>query len=378
MSYFNDDHLKISDIIIDFEENITLISNFNELLLSINNLDQFNNLKIQLNDKLTNIENETNTLINTLKIIQFNIRKLYDDFAKMKCSYNEIEKKLKTIINDNYLLLNKNKDLEKQINYKNIIIDEQNKHILELIKSNKNNDKLIKDLKYQVKNRKNNYIINNKTKVIYNNQNQTINNDKIIHYEKFLDLKNIFNQNLKKQITTLTETNNKINNQFNRDISEASIIIKKNISTKENEKYIFKDELGNNNEDNENNNKIKNETSINNNSSIYNDKNEINCNIKLNTNIENNSNKKSIIENTKDKILNNKSNKNCFEKNIKKLKRKGSSAKNIHKIKNKNFEFDIGNNKLTSYFLFNLQREKLLNNHNTMEFIRKKNRKFKI
>jgi hypothetical protein len=237
---------------------------------------------------------------------------------------------------------------------------------------------LIKDLKYQVKNRKNNYIINNKTKVIYNNQNQTINNDKIIHYEKFLDLKNIFNQNLKKQITTLTETNNKINNQFNRDISEASIIIKKNISTKENEKYIFKDELGNNNEENENNNKIKNETSINNNSSIYNDKNEINCNIKLNTNIENNSNKKSIIENTKDKILNNKSNKNCFEKNIKKLKRKGSSAKNIHKIKNKNFEFDIGNNKLTSYFLFNLQREKLLNNHNTMEFIRKKNRKFKI
>ena len=237
---------------------------------------------------------------------------------------------------------------------------------------------MIKDLKYQVKNRKNNYIINNKTKVIYNNQNQTINNDKIIHYEKFLDLKNIFNQNLKKQITTLTETNNKINNQFNRDISEASIIIKKNISTKENEKYIFKDELGNNNEDNENNNKIKNETSINNNSSIYNDKNEINCNIKLNTNIENNSNKKSIIENTKDKILNNKSNKNCFEKNTKKLIRKGSSAKNIHKIKNKNFEFDIGNNKLTSYFLFNLQREKLLNNHNTMEFIRKKNRKFKI
>ena len=52
MSYFNDDHLKISDIIIDFEENITLISNFNELLLSINNLDQFNNLKTQLNEKL--------------------------------------------------------------------------------------------------------------------------------------------------------------------------------------------------------------------------------------------------------------------------------------------------------------------------------------
>ena len=144
-----------------------------------------------------------------------------------------------------------------------------------------------------------------------------------------------------------------------------------------NEENEIEDNI-NNNEENENNNKIKNETSINNNSSIYNDKNEINCNIKLNTNIENNSNKKSIIENTKDKILNNKSNKNCFEKNTKKLKRKGSSAKNIHKIKNKNFEFDIGNNKLTSYFLFNLQREKLLNNHNTMEFIRKKNRKLKI
>ena len=71
MSYFSSDHLKISNIIIDFEENISSISNFNKLLSNINNLDEFNNLRNELCNQLNNIENETNILINTLKIIQF-------------------------------------------------------------------------------------------------------------------------------------------------------------------------------------------------------------------------------------------------------------------------------------------------------------------
>ena len=50
MSYFSNDHLKISDIIIDFEENISLISNANKLLLTINNLDEFN-IKVFILDK---------------------------------------------------------------------------------------------------------------------------------------------------------------------------------------------------------------------------------------------------------------------------------------------------------------------------------------
>ena len=205
MSYFSNDHLKISDIIIDFEENISLISNANKLLLTINNLDEFNNLKTELSEKLNNIENDTNILINTLKIIQFNIRKLYDDFAKMQCNYGDMENKLKAMINDNYTLLNKNREIEKQINYKNIIIDEQNKHIKELFKANKYNDKLIKDLKYKISNKNKQYKINNQVKQDFHYANKTIANDKIIHYENFLNIKNKFNKNLKKQISVLTE-----------------------------------------------------------------------------------------------------------------------------------------------------------------------------
>ena len=250
MSYFTNDHLKISDIIIDFEENISLISNANKLLLTINNLDEFNNLKTELSEKLNNIENDTNILINTLKIIQYNIRKLYDDFAKMQCRYDDLENKLKAIINDNLNLLNKSKETEKQINYKNIIIDEQNKHIKELLKTNKYNDRLIKDLKYQIKNKNNHYKINNQVKQEIPNGNKTIDNDKIFHYENFLNLKNIFNKNLKKQISILTENNNKTdfnhktNSNLKNEQSEESNTRFKNISTIDNGKYIFKDELG--------------------------------------------------------------------------------------------------------------------------------------
>ena len=380
MSYFTNDHLKISDIIIDFEENMTLISNTKKLLLSINNLDEFNNLKEELNEKLNNIENDTNILINTLKIIQYNIRKLYDDYAKNQCSNGDLENKLKTIINDNYALINKSREMEKQINYKNIIINEQNKHIKELLKSNKYNDKLIKDLKNKIKSKNSQYKIPNKIKSDIPNDNKTIANDKIFYYENFLNLKNIFNKNIKKQISILTENNNgtnikyKTNSNLKNEPSEASNVKTKNFSTIDNGKYIFKDELQQT-EDEYINNKIKrNETAINinKNSNIFN-KRKINNNEFKENIIKFSTNKKSY-ENAKDKILNNVNNKHKTHSNsnTKKMKRKGQSAKNIFKVKNKNFEFGDENSKLTSYFLFNLQREKILNNKNTFEYLNKK------
>ena len=380
MSYFTNDHLKISDIIIDFEENMTLISNTKKLLLSINNLDEFNNLKAELNEKLNNIENDTNILINTLKIIQYNIRKLYDDYAKIQCSNGDLENKLKAIINDNYALLNKSREMEKQINYKNIIINEQNKHIKELSKSNKYNDKLIKDLKNKIKSKNSQYKIPNKIKSDIPNANKTIANDKIFYYENFLNLKNIFNKNIKKQISILTENNNgtnikyKTNSNLKNEPSEASNVKTKNFSTIDNGKYIFKDELQQT-EDEYINNKIKrNETAINinKNSNIFN-KRKINNNEFKENIIKFSTNKKSY-ENAKDKILNNVNNKHKTHSNsnTKQMKRKGQSAKNIFKVKNKNFEFGDENSKLTSYFLFNLQREKILNNKNMFEYLNKK------
>ena len=380
MSYFTNDHLKISDIIIDFEENMTLISNTKKLLLSINNLDEFNNLKAELNEKLNNIENDTNILINTLKIIQYNIRKLYDDYAKIQCSNGDLENKLKAIINDNYALINKSREMEKQINYKNIIINEQSKHIKELLKSNKYNDKLIKDLKNKIKSKNSQYKIPNKIKSDIPNANKTIANDKIFYYENFLNLKNIFNKNIKKQISILTENNNgtnikyKTNSNLKNEPSEASNVKTKNFSTIDNGKYIFKDELQQT-EDEYINNKIKrNETAINinKNSNIFN-KRKINNNEFKENIIKFSTNKKSY-ENAKDKILNNVNNKHKTHSNsnTKKMKKKGQSAKNIFKVKNKNFEFGDENSKLTSYFLFNLQREKILNNKNTFEYLNKK------
>ena len=112
----------------------------------------------------------------------------------------------------------------------------------------------------------------------------------------------------------------------------------------------------------------------NNNNLTSNNKREINNKIKLIEKEKYNSSVQMIKENTKDKILN----KISEDKIIKKLKRKGKSAKNIHKIKNKNFEFDEVNNKLTKYFLFNLQREKILNNKNFLKFIKEKTPKYKI
>ena len=363
MSYFTSDHLKISNIIIDFEENLLLISGFNKSLAAISNLDDFNNLKSQLNEQLINIENETNILINTLKIIQYNIRQLYDDFAKMKCNNEELNTKLKTKINDNFILLNKNKEIEKIINYKNQIIEEQNKHILELVKFKKNNENTIKELKDKLNNKNDQDLIKNEGKTDFPNKNRT-------------------NKNYKNNFSNLTEENNKmtIKNKiiinYKKNYPEKPFPKTKNVSTIDNEKYIFRDELEQNDEDNKDN-YIKSKTTINNSTSTINNKQDLTNNDNIKENKKCNSNYEIIHENMKDKILN-ENNKKNVEKNIKKLKRKGHSVKNIHKIKNKNFEFDISNNKLTRYFLFNLQREKILNNKNIIKFIREKTPKYKI
>ena len=84
MSYFSNDHLQINNIIIDFEENISKISSFNQILNSIDNMDEFIDLRNQLHNLLADMENDTSTVINTLKIIQYNIRKLYDDFSLLQ------------------------------------------------------------------------------------------------------------------------------------------------------------------------------------------------------------------------------------------------------------------------------------------------------
>ena len=382
MSYFTSDHLKISNIIIDFEENLLLISGFNKSLAAISNLDDFNNLKSQLNEQLINIENETNILINTLKIIQYNIRQLYDDFAKMKCNNDELNTKLNAKINDNFILLNKNKEIEKIINYKNQIIEEQNKHILELVKFKKNNENTIKELKDKLNNKNVQDLIKNERKTDFPNKNRTINNDKIIQYKNFLNMKYNINKNYKNNFSNLTEENNKmtIKNKiiinYKKNYPEKPFPKTKNVSTIDNEKYIFRDELEQNDEDNKDN-YIKSKTTINNSTSTINNKQDLTNNDNIKENKKCNSNYEIIHENMKDKILN-ENNKKNVEKNIKKLKRKGHSVKNIHKIKNKNFEFDISNNKLTRYFLFNLQREKILSNKNIIKFIREKTPKYKI
>ena len=378
MSYFDNDHLKISNLIIDFEENLLLISDFNKLLFSINNLDEFKNLRAELNEQLMNIENETNILLNTLKIIQYSIRKLYDDYATIKYIYEDNEIKLKSKFNEIQALLNKNKENEKQINYKSQIIEEQNKHILELVKLNKNNDKIIKDLKAQIKHKNVHNYLNEKNKTNTSNENKTINKDKIIHYRNFLKMKNNFNNNLKNDFESLTEERNKTNiknkfiNEYKNNLSEIPNLKTKIVSTIENEKYEFRDDL----ELNENIDKIIVKTENTKDDSILNlnKKREINNKIKLNEKQKYNSIVQMINENTKNKILNEISE----EKIIKKLKRKGKSAKNIHKIKNKNFEFDVINNKLTKYFLFNLQREKILNNKKFFKYIKEKTPKYKI
>jgi hypothetical protein len=294
MSYFNNDHLQINNIIIDFEENISKISSFSQILNSIDNFDEFIDIRKQINTLFNDIENDTNTLINTLKIIQYNIRKLYDDFSLLQNNYEDIEEKLKMILNDNSLLLNKNKELNKQINYKNQVIDNQEKHInklTEIIKINEkimnelnsqkdmtnekynnngsgnshgktSNKKMIKNKKYINSNKKNNY-----NKINYNlkknnsatfkksDSNKIINNDNNSN-----TIENYLNKNYDINLNYLNQYRENVNSNTSNTIENYSNIpsVDKYVTNSVNTgKYVFNDDLdteqdinNNTNEDN--------------------------------------------------------------------------------------------------------------------------------
>ena len=226
MSYFNNDHLQINNIIIDFEENISKISSFSQILNSIDNFDEFIDIRKQINSLFNDIENDTNTLINTLKIIQYNIRKLYDDFSLLQNNYEDIEEKLKMILNDNSLLLNKNKELNKQINYKNQVIDNQEKHINKLTEIIKINEKIMNELnsqkdmtneKYNNKGSENSIVKTSNKKMIKNKK--YINSNKKNNFNNY----NKLNYNLKKNNSAnfkKSEINKIINNDNNSNTIE--------------------------------------------------------------------------------------------------------------------------------------------------------------
>ena len=272
MSYYNNDHLQINNIIIDFENNIGKISSINQVLNSIDNIDEFNELKNQLNILFTDIENETNTLINTLKIVQFNIRQLYDDFSLLQNNYEDIEEKLKMIINDNTLLLHKNKEISKQINSKNQKIIEQEGHIKQLIEIIKNNEIIANELNYKEGTKTNTAKMSKERyKNVLNSNETSIENVK---------KNNNFNYNMKKNNSAnskKTENNNISNvkdikkfNTINNDSKKNNELINININNnkisssidKSNEinigKYIFNDDFE---KEEQNNNIIKNDNS---------------------------------------------------------------------------------------------------------------------
>ena len=251
MSYFNNDHLKINNIIIDFEENMNKISILNQSLSSIESLEEFNEVKAQLNTSLIDIENDTITLINTLKIIQYNNRKLYDDFSLLQNDYEEKDEKLKMIINENQLLINKNQELNDKLNYliNNIYNDENltegnknkknigennSKRILNVSNDNKRNKNSnnIKNLKYNnsTNNKKNKFLTNNKdeksNKIIKEKKFSKSNKNKIHKVNKVIknnksniNMKDIINNNdieYKNNIIQKAEINNKINKDLNK------------------------------------------------------------------------------------------------------------------------------------------------------------------
>ena len=231
MSYFNNDHLQINNIIIDFEENISKISSFNQILNSIDNMDEFIDLRNQLHNLFTDMENDTSTLINTLKIIQYNIRKLYDDFSLLQNNYEDIEEKLKMIVNDNSSLINKNKEINEQIKTKNQIIMGQENYINKLIEIIKNNENIIKEKNIQNKNKNKN--IQNKNRTIQNEYDiykKVINNNEKTTEKKPINIKinSIKNSTSKKSSTNHFHNDLRKNNSVNYKKTENTNISNNN------------------------------------------------------------------------------------------------------------------------------------------------------
>ena len=268
MSYFNNDHLKINNIIIDFEENMNKISIFSKALSSIESLEEFIDARAQLNNSLIEIENDTITLINTLKIIQYNNRKLYDDYSLLQNDYEEQDAKLKMIINENQLLLNKNQELNDKINYlinniynnENLIEGNKTKNNLEEFHSKKNinvtngkkknkNSNNISNLKYNssTNNKKNKFLTNNKeeksNKIIKEKKFNKSNNNKIHKMSKVIknnkSNKNIIDNKENKDNKDIGYKNNitqnhEITNKINKDLNKTNIIY-----SKKNDNNIF-------------------------------------------------------------------------------------------------------------------------------------------
>lgn len=413
MSYFNNDHLQINNIIIDFEENIGKISSICQIINSIDNIEEFIELKNQLNNLLTDIENDTSTLINTLKIIQYNIRKLYDDFSLMQNNYEDIEEKLKMIINDNTLLIHKNKELNEQIISNNQKLNEKEKNIQKLIVIIKNNENLINEAsnkkesknntanigkdRYRAILKGNESSIENKSKNNINHSNYNMRKNNSVTY----NISNIIKD------TNTFENDSKKNNEFvNINNNSKSSTIEKNadnnsISTG---KYIFKEDFDQGEEEinSDNTNKKK--------DNITNIKNRIEKVEKIISIIYKNNNvflmlKKKYGDDLETKIINENVSpefldqilkdiiefsellKNETNKSNKLLVKKEKNKKNEINInngkegdkyrKNKDFKLnyfqnDDNGSKLTNYFLFNLQREKMIDSQQRKEYKRPK------
>ena len=435
MSYFNNDHLQINNIIIDFEENISKISSFNQILNSIDNMDEFIDLRNQLHNLFTDMENDTSTLINTLKIIQYNIRKLYDDFSLLQNNYEDIEEKLKMIVNDNSSLINKNKEINEQIKTKNQIIMGQENYINKLIEIIKNNENMIKEKNIQNKNKN----IQNKNKTIQNEYNiykKVINNNEKTSEKKPINIKinSIKNSTSKKSSTNHFHNDLRKNNSVNLKKAENNNISNNNnikeLNTIENYSKRNYEITSNNTNTNKNisfNNKnITN--SINTGNYIFNDdfepdENKNNKNQKYNINDSKNKIEKvekiiSIIYNNNDlysklkvkygdnldsKIINenvssefleqilkdiyefsgekennNKNNQlsdNKGKNNINELILKSGTADKYKRNLDYNINFfknDENGLKLTNYFLFNLHREKMIDNQQRRDYKRPK------
>ena len=420
MSYFNNDHLQIDNIIIDFEENISKISSFNQILNSIENLDEFIDLKKQINNLFNDIENDTNTLVNTLKIIQFNIRKLYDDFSLLQNNYEDIEEKLKMIINENSLLINRNKEISENIKSKNLIIEEQEKYINKLLEIIKSSEILKENINKQfLKNEKNKSesahknIINKNEISMQNISAPNINNTsnkKNINNKKGSKKKH-FNYNMRKN-NSANLNNLEVNNIPNKDFNTIQNYSKKNFEFNSNQnnnknlntldknlsnsistgKYVFHNDFD---DDEDDNNKIKNRKN-------YSVENRIEKVEKIISVIYKNNNLYSMLkskygEDLDNKIINenvsiqfldeilkdisefqnqydNKFNKfstNKGKKNKNELITKTGKAVN-NEINNNILKNDETESKLTNYFLFNLQREKMIDSQQKKEYIRPK------
>ena len=293
MSNFDNDHLKINYLIIEFEKNINIILNVNQNLSSIQSLEEFSKAKSQMSNSLNNILKNITVLITALKLIQYNNRKLYDDYIIIQNNYEQVTNKANNYFSDNLFLLSDNKKL-----YDKVI--EQEKIITKLNGVTTLN-KMFEYSKIQKKkeneNIKNNCIINLKK---YNHCNNTIQNY-------------IFNKNF--------------------DIEDNHKIPSKDNSKYEDSKIFY------------NSNKKNNNLNINKTSTIN----------EQNTSIYNLISSPSTL--SFNKYLSHNSSKTKFEHYKRNIRKKKVQKSNL-------FPFKGGEShgNLTNYFLFNLRREKVINN----------------